>query len=167
MWESFNREYIAASEQMDMGPAINNKVEILLVEDNADDVALTLHVFKKANLSNKVHVLVDGMDAIDYILCRGKHSQRTSNPASELVLLDLNLPKLHGLDVLRQIKSDERTRSLAVVILTASQEERGVMQSYKLGAQGCIVKPFDFLKFTEALSELPISLLLLGKSQGA
>ena len=141
-----------------------NKVDILLVEDNSDDVALTLNALKKASLENKVTVLTDGTDALEYILCRGKYAQRRINPASELILLDLNLPKLHGLDVLRQIKSDERTKSVPVIILTASQEERGVMQCYKLGAQGCIVKAFDFQRFTEAIAELPISLLLLRKS---
>jgi two-component system response regulator len=143
-----------------------NRVEIVLVEDNDDDVTMTLNVLRKGNIRNEVHVIKDGTEALDYILRTGKHSQRQLSQATQLILLDLNLPKVHGLDVLRKIKTDERTKAYPVIILTSSQEERGVMQSYKLGAQGCIVKPFDLSKFTEAVAELHLNWVLVDKLEG-
>ncbi|MDX1951276.1 MAG: response regulator [Verrucomicrobiota bacterium] len=141
-----------------------NRVSILLIEDNPDDITLTLNVFKKNNLLNKVHVLKDGVEALDFLFSTGVYADKPQN-GPELILLDLNLPKMHGLDVLKKIKSDERTKNLPVVILTASQEERGVMQSYKLGAQGCIVKPFEFQKFLEAVTELRLAWVLIAPSE--
>jgi two-component system response regulator len=146
---------------MDSGAAKQQQVEILLIEDNPDDVALTLGALKKGKVSNKVHVLKDGAEALDFIFGQGAYAHRREGEHVQLILLDLNLPKIHGLDVLRQIKMDERTKSIPVIIMTASQEERGVMQSYKLGAQGCVVKPFELPKFVEALSELRLSWLLI------
>jgi two-component system response regulator len=142
-----------------------NQVEILLIEDNPDDVALTLGALKKGKVSNKVHVLKDGAEALDFIFGQGSYAHRREGEHVQLILLDLNLPKIHGLDVLRKIKTDERTKSIPVIIMTASQEERGVMQSYKLGAQGCVVKPFDFSKFVEAVSELRLSWLLIDRHE--
>ena len=146
---------------MDSGAAKQQQVEILLIEDNPDDVSLTLSALKKGKVSNKVHVLKDGSEALDFIFGQGAYAHRREGEHVQLILLDLNLPKIHGLDVLRKIKTDERTKSIPVIIMTASQEERGVMQSYKLGAQGCVVKPFELPKFVEAVSELRLSWLLI------
>ena len=146
---------------MDSGAAKQQRVEILLIEDNPDDVSLTLGALKKGKVSNKVHVLKDGAEALDFIFGQGAYAHRREGEHVQLILLDLNLPKIHGLDVLRKIKMDERTKSIPVIIMTASQEERGVMQSYKLGAQGCVVKPFELAKFVEAVSELRLSWLLI------
>jgi two-component system, response regulator len=139
------------------------EVEILLVEDNENDAILTLNALRKANIRNPVQVLKDGTEALDFVFCTGKYASRQSGNRLCIILLDLNLPRIHGLDVLRRIKGDERTKGIPVIILTASQEERGVMQSYKLGAQGCVVKPFEIARFIEALSELPLGWLLVGR----
>jgi len=147
-----------------MGTGNGEKVEILLVEDNPDDVALTLNILKKARITNPVKILKDGDEALECILGTGRFANQPAAP-HRLILLDLNLPRVHGLDVLRKIKSDERAKNLPVVILTSSQEERGVMQSYKLGAHGCIVKPFDIHKLMEALSELHFSWALLSREE--
>lgn len=147
-----------------MGTGNTDHIEIVLVEDNPDDVALTLNVLKKARIINPVHHVKDGDEAIAYLLGAGSAAKQV--PAhSRLILLDLNLPRVHGLDVLRKIKADERTKATPVVILTASQEERGVMQSYKLGAHACIVKPFEITKMFEALSELQFSWALINRSE--
>jgi two-component system response regulator len=150
---------------MDATTVKPNQVEILLIEDNPDDVTLTIGALKKGKVSNKVHVLKDGAEALDFIFGQGSYTHRREGEHVQLILLDLNLPKIHGLDVLRKIKTDERTKSIPVIIMTASQEERGVMQSYKLGAQGCVVKPFDFSKFVEAVSELRLSWLLIDRHE--
>jgi two-component system, response regulator len=129
-------------------------LEILLVEDELDDLDLTLREFKRIRFCNKVHFVQSGEEALDFIFARGDYEHRRGRDNLGLILLDLKLPRMHGLDVLRRIKEDNQAKHLAVVILTASQEERGVMQSYKLGAHSCIVKPFDFHKFIDAVAEL-------------
>lgn len=157
------RDYITRV-QMEASAATSNQVEVLLIEDNPDDVVLTLAALKKGKVTNKVQVLKDGAEALDFIFGQGAYAHHRDRVHIQLILLDLNLPKVHGLDVLRKIKADERTKSIPVIIMTASQEERGVMQSYKLGAQGCVVKPFEFSKFVEATSELRLSGLSFNQS---
>jgi CheY-like chemotaxis protein len=136
-------------------------VEILLVEDNPSDAVLAMHALEKSKLANKVCVVSDGEEALDYLLCRGNYSDRPLQTAPSLVLLDLKLPKVDGMEVLRELKSNPRTRSIPVVILTASKEERDLVQSYKLGANSYIQKPVSFSEFQEVVQQLGMYWLLL------
>ncbi len=140
-----------------------NAVEILLVEDNPADVELTLRALKKHNLANKVFVVKDGAEALEYIFATGSYSHRKIENAPKVILLDLKLPKVNGLEVLRKIKSDERTKVIPVVVLTSSAEERDIVDSYKLGVNSYIVKPVDFDKFLNAVQELGFYWVLLNK----
>jgi len=136
---------------------------ILLVEDNANDEALTLRSLKKANIMNKVLVARDGAEALDYIFARGTHSARDAMDLPEIVLLDLNLPKIGGLDVLRRIRTDEATKWLPVIILTSSKEERDLAAGYENGANSYVVKPVDFTQFSEAVRMLGLYWLLVNQ----
>ncbi|MFV1948835.1 MAG: response regulator [Anaerolineales bacterium] len=138
-----------------------NQVEILLVEDNPNDVELTLHAFKSNHVSNFIHVVRDGAEALEYIFCEGQYEERKIEDSPRLILLDLKLPKVDGLEVLRQIRSDDRTKSIPVVILTSSDEERDVIESYKLGVNSYIRKPVDFEKFSKVVKDLEYYWLLL------
>ncbi len=129
-------------------------IDILLVEDNPHDVELTLRALKRHNLANSVMVVRDGADALDFVFGEGAHADRTMESNPRLVLLDLKLPKVDGLDVLRKIKSDERTKVIPVVMLTSSKEERDIIESYKLGVNSYMVKPVDFDKFLECVREI-------------
>ena len=140
-----------------------NKVEILLVEDNPYDVELTLTALKENNLTNKVHVLNDGAEALEFIFATGAHAERNIKNIPKVILLDLKLPKVNGLEVLRRIKSDERTKKIPVVVLTSSQEERDVVGSYNLGVNSYIIKPVDFNKFIDAVAKLSLYWVLLNK----
>ena len=140
-----------------------NSVEILLVEDNPRDVEMTLRALRKHNLANKVHVAKDGAEALDFIFARGAYADRDPNHAPKVVLLDLKLPKVSGLEVLRAIKGDEHTRTIPVVVLTSSQEEKDMVESYRLGANSYIVKPVDFDKFVTAIGEVGLYWLLSNK----
>jgi len=140
-----------------------NEVEILLVEDNPYDVELTLTALKENNLTNKVHVLNDGAEALEFVFATGAHAQRNIKNIPKVMLLDLKLPKVNGLEVLRKMKSDERTKKIPVVILTSSQEERDVMESYNLGVNSYIIKPVDFNKFIDAVAKLSLYWVLLNK----
>ena len=125
-------------------------VEILLVEDNPHDVELTLRALQRHNLANAVHVVRDGAEALEYIFGTGAYADHGPGRAPRVILLDLKLPKVDGLEVLRQIKSDPRTRTIPVVVMTSSREERDIVESYGLGANSYIVKPVDFEQFVEA-----------------
>ena len=128
---------------------------ILMVEDDPKDVELTLTALEEYNLANEVVVTRDGQEALDYLYCRGKYSARPSdNPA--VLLLDLKLPKVDGLEVLHQIKSDDRLKMIPVVVLTSSREERDMMRSYQLGVNAYVVKPVDFHEFVNAVRELGV-----------
>jgi len=141
-----------------------SEVEILLVEDDPGDAELTLRALKKHNLANRVVHVVDGAQALDFIFCRGEYAQRSVDNGPRVVVLDLKLPKVDGLEVLRTMKADERTRVIPIVVLTSSREERDVVESYRLGVNSYIVKPVDFDKFVEAVKELGMYWLLLNQS---
>lgn len=138
-------------------------VEILLVEDNPDDVELTLHALRKYNIANRVHVARDGAEAMDFLFCQGAHAGRDCAERPRVVLLDLKLPKVDGLEVLRRIKSDPRTQTISVVVLTSSREERDMAESYRLGVNSFIVKPVDFAQFTEAVRNVGLYWMLLNE----
>ena len=140
-----------------------NKVEILLVEDNPTDVELTLRTLKKHNLANHVEVVRDGAEALDFIFATGAYKDRKIDKKPKVILLDLKLPKVDGLEVLRKIKSEERTKDIPVVVLTSSREEQDRVKSYRLGVNSYIVKPVDFNQFTKAVSELGLYWVLLNE----
>jgi two-component system, response regulator len=137
-------------------------VEILLVEDNPNDEMLALHAFKRQRIANKVHVVRDGAEALEYVFCTGAYADRwIENP--KLILLDLKLPLVDGIEVLRRIRSDPRTRFIPVVVLTSSSEERDVVDTYDLGVNSYIVKPVDFEQFNEVARHLGHYWLLLNR----
>jgi two-component system response regulator len=138
-------------------------VEILLVEDDPDDIELTLHALREHKLANRIHVVQDGEQALNFLFCRGKYGDRNLNDQPKLVLLDLKLPKLDGLEVLRMIKSESSTKAIPVVILTSSKEERDLSGAYKLGANSYIQKPLDFTSFRERVNELGYYWLLVNE----
>lgn len=140
---------------------------ILLVEDNPDDELLTLRALKKNNVLNKVVVVRDGGEALDYLFGTGAYADRDTGLMPQVVLLDLKLPKMDGLDVLRRLRADERTRILPVVILTSSDEEQDIVDSYRLGANSYIHKPVDFAQFTEAVRQLGLYWLVLNQGPPA
>jgi two-component system response regulator len=137
---------------------------ILLVEDNADDEALTIRALKKNNIRNEVVVTRDGAEAVNYLLGRGAYEGRDTSVLPQIVLLDLKLPKLDGLDVLRAIRGDERTKRLPVVILTSSKEDKDLLSGYELGANSYVRKPVDFTEFAEAVRQLGLYWLVLNES---
>jgi CheY-like chemotaxis protein len=142
--------------------AMNDKV-ILLVEDNPDDEALTLRALKKNNILNAVVVAHDGVEALDYLFGTGTHAGRNPSHLPQVVLLDLKLPKVDGLEVLRRIRADERTKLLPVVVLTSSKEEQDLLKSYSLHANSYVRKPVDFTQFTEAVRQLGLYWLVLNE----
>lgn len=137
---------------------------ILLVEDNPDDVALTLRAFEKCKIANDIVVAQDGEEALDYLFATGAHAGRDPTLMPEVVLLDLKLPKVDGLDVLARMRADERTRRLPVVVLTSSNEERDVVRSYDLGANSFVRKPVDFAQFVQAAQQLGLYWLVLNET---
>ncbi|MEJ2210294.1 MAG: response regulator [Anaerolineae bacterium] len=141
---------------------MNSKI-ILLVEDDPDDELLTLRALKKNRILNEVKVTRDGVEALDYLFGRGDHAGRDTRSLPQVVLLDLRLPKLDGLEVLRQLRADERTCLLPIVILTSSDEERDIVESYRLGANSYVRKPVDFAQFSEAVRQLGLYWLVLNE----
>jgi two-component system response regulator len=138
-------------------------VDILLVEDNPNDVELALRALRKQKLDAKVYVVRDGAEALDFIFATGNYATRKIESRPKVVLLDLKLPKVDGIEVLRRMKADQRTRHIPVVMLTSSQEERDVLESYKLGVNSYIVKPVDFSNFLHAVGELGVYWNLLNR----
>lgn len=129
-------------------------VEILLVEDNPNDAELTLYALRESNIANDVVVVRDGAEALDFLFCEGTWAGRSPRNVPKVILLDLKLPKVDGLEVLRRIKADPRTREIPVVVLTSSREERDVVEGYRLGANSYIVKPVDFEQFAATVKRL-------------
>ncbi|HLF24777.1 MAG TPA: response regulator [Anaerolineae bacterium] len=146
---------------------VDDHIELLLVEDNPNDVELTLYVFKKHNLGNQIHVARDGAEALDFVFGTGAYPQRNVENPPKVILLDLKLPKVDGLEVLSRLKADPRTRKIPVVVLTSSREERDIVESYQLGVNSYIVKPVDFEQFTEAVRQLGLYWLLLNQPPAA
>jgi two-component system, response regulator len=130
------------------------RAEILLVEDNPNDVKLTLHAFKTANLANTVHVARDGVEALEFLFSAAPSADQSLPEMPKLILLDLKLPRLDGHEVLKRIRNDPRTRGIPVVVLTSSSEERDVMRTYEVGANSYIIKPVDFEQFTESVRDI-------------
>jgi CheY-like chemotaxis protein len=137
---------------------------ILLVEDNPDDVKLTIRALEKSRVVNDVDVASDGVEAMDYFSGKGKFAGRNTSLLPQVILLDLKMPRMDGLEVLRRLRSDEKTRLLPVVVLTTSSEERDKVESYKLGANSYIRKPVDFTQFAESVRQLGLYWLLLNEA---
>ncbi len=137
------------------------EVEILLVEDNPTDAELATRALKKSNLANKLVWVKDGAEALDFLFANGAYSQRTIRDHPKVILLDLRLPKVDGLEVLQRVKSDERTRTIPVVVLTSSKEDRDIAESYKLGVNSYISKPVEFDAFAKAVADLGMYWLLV------
>ena len=138
-------------------------IEILLVEDDPNDVELTLHSLAKAHVTNQIHVVRDGAEALEFIFGTGEYANRDIQNSPKVVLLDLKLPKVGGLEVLRRIKGDERTRTIPVVVLTSSREEPDIAESYRLGVNSYITKPVDFEQFSEAVRQLGLYWVVLNE----
>jgi two-component system response regulator len=141
-----------------------NDKKILLVEDNPDDEALTLRALRNSNFKNEIEVVRDGVEALDYLFARGKYASRDINKLPQVVLLDLKLPKIDGLEVLKHIRTNERTKLLPVVILTSSREESDLFSGYASGANSYIVKPVDFEQFMESIRQLGLYWLVINES---
>jgi two-component system, response regulator len=137
------------------------QIEILLVEDNADDMELTMHALRRENLANSIHVVRDGEEALDFLFCSGNYADRSFAHPPRLVLLDLKLPKVDGLEVLKRLKADPRTCTIPVVILTSSKEERDLITGYGLGANSYIQKPVDFDQFQKTVTSAGLYWLLV------
>jgi two-component system response regulator len=141
----------------------SDKLEILLVEDNQDDMDLAIHSLRRENLANHIIAVRDGEEALDFLFCRGAFAERSFEHPPKLVLLDLKLPKVDGMEVLKQVKSDPRTKSIPVVILTSSKEERDLVSGYKLGANSYIQKPVDFDQFRETVKSVGLYWLVINQ----
>ena len=137
---------------------------ILLVEDDANDEALTIRALRKNNLANKIDVVRDGAEAVDYILCQGRYAYRDKSMQPEMILLDIKLPKIDGIDVLKVIRSNEESKHIPVVMLTTSAEENDIVKSYDNGANSYIQKPVDFNDFIESVSQLGVYWLAINRS---
>jgi len=138
-------------------------IDILLVEDNPADEELTVKALKKNNLANKLVIVRDGVEALDFLFAGGNYSKRNISNRPKLILLDLKLPKIDGLEVLKKIKSDDRMRAIPVVVLTSSNQEKDIVESYKLGVNSYLVKPIDFDNFTKSIAEIGLYWVLLNK----
>jgi two-component system response regulator len=143
---------------------MEHEIEILLVEDNQDDLDMALRALRKANLANHIQVARDGAEALDFIFGEGAHAGRKVENTPKVILLDLKLPKIDGMEVLRRVKNDPRTKIIPVVVLTSSKEQKDVVESYHLGVNSYIVKPVNFESFAAAVAELGMYWLLLNQS---
>jgi len=141
----------------------SSAVEILIVEDTPEDLELTLRALRKAKLSNRIQVARDGAEAIEFVFCEGQYAERQIGNVPKVILLDLKLPKIDGLEVLKRIKGDARTKDIPVVVLTSSKEQKDVVESYRLGVNSYIVKPVNFEQFVAAVQELGMYWLLFNQ----
>lgn len=151
------------SDPLRLDPNPNDPVEILLVEDNPHDLELTLRALRKARLANSIHISRDGAEAVDFLFAEGEYSGRKITAAPKVVLLDIKLPKVDGLEVLKRIKADSRTRVIPVVMLTSSKEQNDVIESYHLGVNSYIVKPVESEAFFKAIEQLGLYWLLVNQ----
>ena len=142
---------------------MEDKVEILIVEDNIDDANLTIRSLKKSNITNHLYHVKDGAEALDFIFARGAYASRTNETMPKLILLDIKMPKVTGIEVLEQIKTDNSTKSIPVVVLTSSQEDPDIKKCYALGANSYITKPVDFEGFVKAIKDLGMYWMVLSK----
>ena len=139
------------------------QIEILLAEDSPKDAEMTQRALRKHNLGNRVHWVKDGAEALDFLFCRGAYADHDMTRPPKLVLLDIKMPKVDGIEVLRQVKADERTRVIPVVVMTSSNEERDVMESYRLGVNSYIVKPVEFASFLEVVAKIGLYWVLTNR----
>jgi len=142
-----------------------NEVEILIVEDNMDDANLTIRVMKKHNIANHLFHVKDGAEALDFLFCKGAYADRNKTEKPRLILLDLKMPKVNGLEVLEKLKADDATKSIPVVILTSSREDPDIKKCYELGANSYIVKPVDFDDFIKSVGDVGLYWILLNTSK--
>jgi CheY-like chemotaxis protein len=140
-----------------------SELDILLVEDNQDDMDLALHALQRAKVANRIFVVRDGEEALEFLFCRGKYSERSLDHPPKLVLLDLKLPKIDGMEVLKLVKSDPRTKTIPVVMMTSSKEERDLVNSYNLGANSYIQKPVDFDQFRDTVKTIGLYWLVINQ----
>jgi len=147
-----------------MDLAASELIDILLVEDNPRDAELTIRALKKRNIANALHIVGDGAEALDYIFCRGEYAHREPSRPPKVILLDLKLPKMSGLEVLKAIKSEGSTRAIPVVVLSSSREDPDIAAAYALGANSYVVKPVDFNAFMDAMSHLGLYWLLVNQA---
>jgi CheY-like chemotaxis protein len=139
------------------------EIDILLVEDSSDDAELAVHALRRENLANSIFIARDGEEALDFLFCRGTFAARSFDHPPKLVLLDLKLPKVDGIEVLRQFKDDPRTKAIPIVVLTSSKEERDLVRSYDLGANSYIQKPVDFAQFRETVKTLGLYWMVINQ----
>ena len=144
-----------------------NRVEILLVEDNGQDIELALYALRREKLANHIEVARDGEEALDFLFCRGRFADRNMGEQPRLVLLDLKLPKVDGLEVLRQVKGDPRTKAIPIVIMTSSREERDLVIGYKLGVNAYIQKPVDFDEFRQMVNQIGLFWMVVNQAPPA
>jgi len=143
---------------------MSHEVEILLVEDSVEDAELTIRALRHNKLANNIQVAEDGVEALDFLFCRGSHKDRTFSHPPRLVLLDLKLPKIDGLEVLRAIRADPRTKAIPVVVLTSSKEQKDVITGYNLGVSAYVQKPVDFKQFSEAIRQIGMFWMLINQA---
>ncbi len=143
---------------------MNNEIEVLLVEDNMSDAEMTIRALKKNNLANKLEHVKDGAEALDFLFATGKYSGRSVENTPKVILLDLKMPKVNGMEVLQKIRADERTKKIPVVVLTSSSEDPDIQECYRLGANSYVVKPVQFDKFIKAIADIGLYWLLINQS---
>ncbi len=144
---------------------MDHEIEVLFIEDDESDAELTIRALKKNNLANKLVHLHDGAQALDFLFCRGEYASRNIENKPKVILLDLKMPKVNGIEVLQQIKADERTRKIPVVVLTSSKEDPDIEECYRLGVNSYVVKPVQFEEFIKAISKLGMYWLILNETQ--
>ncbi len=142
----------------------DEQVEILLAEDNAEDAEMTMRALRRSNLANQLHWVTDGAEALDYLFCAGRYAGRDPRAPPKLVLLDIKMPKVDGIEVLRRLKADPATRAIPVVVMTSSNEERDVLETYRLGVNSYIVKPVQFEAFLDIVAKMGLYWMLINRA---